>query len=65
MTFDDNTTKIIIALIGLILIGGSITFFNYSKNKSIKKTIKVNQKKIKIKGDGDVVGGNKNVINGK
>lgn len=69
MNLDDNTTKIILAIIGILIAGGAISLFNYTKkksnNKSLKKTIKVNQKKIKIEGGGDVIGGNKTTINDK
>ncbi len=61
MTFDENTTKIILAIVGIVTIalGGSWIAIRKSK----KRTNTVSQKNITITGKGKVVGGDDNSIN--
>ncbi len=55
MNFDDNTTKIVLAIIGIIaaIIGGSFIAIKISK----KRSNNVRQENITINGSGKVVGG--------
>jgi uncharacterized protein YneF (UPF0154 family) len=59
MNLDDNTVKIILAVIALIA-GGSFIAYKVSKKHSDNKTINQNDNKVD---NGDIVGGDK--ITGK
>lgn len=56
MNLDENTTKIIIAIIGIVAVGGTIIGVKISKKKNSNNTI--NQNNNTVTG-GDIVGGNK------
>ena len=61
MTFDENQTKIIIAIVGILvaIIGGSFIAVKISR----KRSNNVRQENIDISGSGKVVGGDDNSTN--
>lgn len=56
MNLDDNTTKILIAIIGVAAVGGTIIGIRISKKKNSNNTINQNNNNVT---NGDIVAGDK------